>query len=139
MAFIYTLDGNYVALSEVVRADPKPGSFSILLRSGETAVISDHAWGEAMRGDIKGILPAPEGYFVVEHLTEDDGSERTHKDPVLGWAITAMGMALPVTAGGISVDAQDVLVPDGRVVQGDGWFDDLKKWEAAQTAGRLHP
>ena len=133
MAFIYTLDGNYIALSEVVRADTRKDGFKLLLRSEQSVVVSDHAWSEAMRGDIKGVLPAPEGYFVVEHLTEDDGSEGTHKQPVLGWAINADGSALPITAGGISVDARDVLVPDGRVIQGDGWFDDLAKWQASQN------
>jgi hypothetical protein len=134
MAFIYTNDGDYIALSEVLRADPqRGGGFRAFLRSGHDVVVSDYAWGEAMRGDIKGVLAAPEGYFVVERLTEDDGSSRTHKDPVLGWAITSGGAGLPITAGGISVDSLDVLVPDGRVVKGDGWFDDLAKWEAARN------
>lgn len=133
MAFIYTADGAYIALSEVVRADPDKGGFRIHLRSGDPVRVSDHAWGEALRSDIRGILPAPEGYFVVERTSDEDHKWTTGRDPVLGWAVIASGAALAITAGGIIIDAQDVLVPDGRVVRGDGWFDTLADWEAKQA------
>lgn len=132
MAFIYTADGKYIALSEVVRADPEKDGIRLHLRSGDVAQASDHAWGEALRSDIKGVLPAPEGYFVVERTSDEDQKWTTSRDPVLGWAIDASGTALAITAGGIIADSQDVLVPDGRVVRGDGWFDTLAEWEAKQ-------
>jgi hypothetical protein len=135
MAFIYTLDGNYIALSDVVRATPQKDGFRLLLASsGDSVTISDHAWGEAMRGDIKGVLPAPEGYFVVERLTDEDDTETTHREPVLGWALNTSGTVIAVTATGLAIEAQDVLVPDGRVVHGDGWFDKLAEWEAKSRA-----
>ncbi|MBW8302779.1 MAG: hypothetical protein K0M78_02285 [Brevundimonas sp.] len=134
MTFVYTLDGQYIALSEVERAEPQKDGFRIFLRSGQNAAISDHAWGEVLRADIKGILPAPSGYVVVERLTEDDGADVIHREPVLGWAVLSSGSVLPITAGGISVDEQNVLVPDGRVMQGDGWFDDLAAWEASRRS-----
>lgn len=129
MAFIHTARGEYIALSEVVSASPEREGFRIRLKDGESHLVGEHAWHDAIRFDIRGVIPAPQGYAVVEPLGSEAGQIRTHMEPVLGWAVTANGDTLPVTACGMTTHSVDVLVPDGRVVKLDGWFDNLTDWE----------
>lgn len=136
MPFVYTADGEYIALSEVVRAVPKRSGVTLVMRDGETAQTNDHAWNQALRMEVLGMCSAQPGYFVVEILTEEDGSEVVHQEPVVAWALNPDGAALPVTATGLSLDNTDVLVPDGRVVSHDGWLDDLAKWEESRRRTR---
>lgn len=133
MAFVHTDKGEYVALSEVTRASPEDGGYRLFTRDERQHVVGEHAWNDAIRFDIRGVIPAPSGYNVVERNGDHDGALVTHFEPVLGWAVTANGETIPVTACGMSTLGQDVYVPDGRVVQHDGWFDNIEDWEKRGT------
>lgn len=132
MAFIHTARGEYIALSEVVRASPENDGYRLILRDGEHHIVGEHAWRDAIRFDIRGVIPAPSGYSLVERIGDDKGTMHTHFEPVLGWAVTANGDTIPVTACGMSTESVDMSVPSGRVVRDDGWFDDIDAWEAKQ-------
>ena len=134
MRFVYVGSNAYVALSEVVRAESDGGSMMRLtLRSGDVERVTEHEWNQATELSFSVAFASPPGYFMLERLTEDDGSETTHKEPVLGWAVGIHGQATPVTAQGVNTDRNSVLVPDGRVVEFDGWQDDVANWERNQS------
>lgn len=132
MSFIRTATGTHLAMADINRAIDEGDSLRIYDRSGEGYKVSHNAWDEAMRLDIRGVVSALPGYFRVELLTGDSGATM-HKEPILAWAINSLGESLAVTAGGISLEASSILVPDGRVIEGDGWTENLEVWMRAQA------
>lgn len=131
MSFIRTATGTHVAMADINRVSDDGDSLRLYDRSGEAYRVSSQAWEEATRLDIRGVVPALPGYFCVEWLSDDKGAA-THKEPILAWAINSLGESLAVTASGISLEASSILVPDGRVIEGDGWSENLEVWTSSQ-------
>jgi hypothetical protein len=131
MGFIYTNEGNYIPLSDVQSARPTPDdTVRLELRGGDRATVSGRFWNEALQLHGGSSFPAGPGYFRLESTTDEDDQRVINQEPVIGWVVSTMGSAIPVTAQGIDLNLRSVLVPDGRVIAGDGWHDNLEAWKA---------
>lgn len=130
MGFIYTSTGTYVSLSHVVSAEPK-GSGKVVLRlaDGEAVAVATEDWHEAMKMQGHAVIPAREGCLRLEAFSETDGQRVIHQEPVQGWLVLRSGVVLPVTAQGWDAEFPDVLMPDGRVVRHEVWYDTLEEWK----------
>lgn len=131
MGFIFTSDGRHIATSEVLSARPTPDDRVILtLRDGSETSTMERFWQEALQLQGAAPLPAQPGYFRLEPSRNDDDERVVHKEPVIGWLVNALGRVVPVTAQGVNLEFQHVLVPDGRVVETAGWYPSLEAWKA---------
>tara|TARA_R110002167_G_scaffold12963_6_gene54884 strand:+ start:846 stop:1271 length:426 start_codon:yes stop_codon:yes gene_type:complete len=124
MSFVTLVDFSQLAVSLVVRAHLEGDRVSLETAAGYTFMAEQGAWERALKFDIRGVIPALPGYFVLDQCGGEDGqTDYLDTEPVIGWAINAAGRATPVTPGGVDEYDRATLRPDGKVQHLDGTYD----------------
>ena len=131
MAFLYTNEGNYVAVGAIRKARPMPNDV-VRVYTDETSYADASAdeWHKALTVHASTVIPAQPGYFRLEKMNMEDADAEPHQEPVVGWLVSTTGTIVPVTAQGWDLNFPDVLMPDGRVGRLDSWSDTLDEWKA---------
>lgn len=124
MSFVRLVDFSQLAVNRVTRAHLEGDRVALEVATGETYMAELAAWDRALAFDIRGVISALPGYFVLDQCGGEDG-QRDYLDtePIIGWAINAGGRATPVTPGGVDDYDRATLRPDGKVQHGDGTYD----------------
>lgn len=124
MSFVTLVDFSQLAVSKVMRAHAEGDRVSLELATGETFMAEQGAWERAQTFEIRGVIPAPPGYFVFDQCGGEGGqADYLDTEPIIGWAINAGGRATPVTPGGVDDYDRATLRPDGKVQHLDTTYD----------------
>lgn len=91
--------------------------------------------------DIKFVVPAQPGYFILTPLHElSGGIKEAHRHPVVAFAIDADGCTHPITLDYIEDHGDpSILTPDGAVHSYSNTWEDEAQWlEEARAVDEHH-
>lgn len=142
MAFFEAIDGsNYpigqiAAISkaeEVLFTNGRKGKIHrVSLLNGDEVEVNPAIISEVINGPTH-TFPALPDTSIIDYDPSTPGE--VHKWPVLGWAVTSLGVQ-PLTMNGIHGESTipDVLLPNGRVLTYDNHWEGLEDWLEDQRA-----
>lgn len=88
------------------------------------------------------VIPAVPGFYVLSPCYDEDGGAicEASREPVVGWALDALGTNIPVTPHEVlnGDDDHAILCPDGEVQSYDGRWASVADWLEEQKAKVRH-
>lgn len=88
------------------------------------------------------VIPAAPGFYVLSPCYDEAGGAicEASREPVVGWALDAMGTTIPVTPQEVlnGDDDHAILCPDGEVRSYDTCWKDEADWLEEQKAKVRH-
>jgi len=87
------------------------------------------------------VISAAPGFYVLTPCYDEGGAIcESSREPVVAWALDALGCTIPVTPHEVlnGDDDHAILCPDGAVRSYDGEWDSLPDWLEEQKAKVRH-
>ncbi|MDS4015145.1 MAG: hypothetical protein RKP46_12480 [Candidatus Accumulibacter sp.] len=87
------------------------------------------------------LTPAAPGFYVLNPCLDEAGAVcEASREPVVAWAVDALGSTIPVTPHEVLSGDDDhaILCPDGEVRSYDGAWESVADWLEEQKAKVQH-